>query len=44
MLTIFNKSNAQIIILEFRSRLEDMNIINFEIFEVIFSLVCILEL
>jgi hypothetical protein len=28
MLIIFNKSNAQIIILEFRSRLEDMNIIN----------------
>jgi hypothetical protein len=29
MLTIFNKSNAQIIILEFRSRLEDMKRINF---------------
>jgi thymidylate kinase len=43
MLTIFNWSNAQIIVLEFRARQEAINRIIFKIIEVIFELVCIFE-
>jgi thymidylate kinase len=43
MLTIFNWSNAQIIVLEFRAMQEAINRIIFKIIEVIFELVCIFE-